>query len=186
MKKLLSILFVFITLNSFSQQFDGVPISGTLPNIIAKFKAKGYVFESTDKTVTTMKGRVANYPIELLIVVTPKTKQVCKVVIYFDKETNWYSLKNQYLKFKDVLIEKYGEYSSNYEFFRKPYFEGDGYEMSAVGLDNVVYSTYWLNTEMMNIVVEIEKYKQVSISYENVELMRVKKNENMEIENNSF
>jgi hypothetical protein len=186
MKKLLTILFAFITFNSFSQQFDGVPISGTLPNIIAKFKEKGDAFISTDKTVTTMKGKVASYPIELLIIVTPKTKQVCKVVIFFAKETNWYSLKSQYLKFKDVLIEKYGEYSNNYEYFRKPYFEGDGYEMSAVGLDNVVYATYWLNTENMNIVVEIEKYKQVSITYENVEMMRIKKNESMEIENDSF
>jgi predicted DNA-binding protein (UPF0251 family) len=58
--------------------------------------------------------------------------------------------------------------------------------MSAVGLDNVVYSTYWLNKDYMNIVVEIEKYKQVSITYENVEMMRIKKNESMEIENNSF
>jgi predicted DNA-binding protein (UPF0251 family) len=39
---------------------------------------------------------------------------------------------------------------------------------------------------MMNIVVEIEKYKQVSITYENVEMMRIKKNESMEIENDSF
>jgi hypothetical protein len=186
MKSLITLVLTFISFSISAQQFDGVPISGTLPNIIAKFKAKGYVFESTDKTVTTMNGKVANYPIELLIVVTPKTKQVCKVVIYFAKETNWYSLKNVYLKFKDVLIEKYGEYSSNYEFFRKPYFEGDGYEMSAVGLDNVVYSTYWLNKDLMNIVVEIEKYKQVSITYENVEMMRIKKNESMEIENNSF
>ena len=133
-----------------------------------------------------MNGRVANYPIELLIVVTPKTKQVCKVVIYFAKETNWYSLKQTYEKFKDVLIEKYGQFDSDYQYFRKPYYEGDGYEMSAVALDNVVYATYWLNKENMNMVVEIEKYKQVSITYENVELMRVKKNESMEIENKSF
>lgn len=186
MKKLLSILLVFISLNSFSQQFDGVPILGSLPNVIAKFKEKGYIFKSTDKTVTTMNGRVANYPVELLIVVTPKTKQVCKVVIYFAKETNWYSLKQVYFKFKDVIIEKYGTFDNEYEYFRKPYYEGDGYEMSAVGLDNVAYSTYWLDKEKMNIVVEITKWKQVSITYENVELMSVKKNESIEIENQSF
>jgi hypothetical protein len=45
MKQFITIAILFISINVFGQQFDGVNISGDLPTAIAKYKGRGYTFE---------------------------------------------------------------------------------------------------------------------------------------------
>ena len=186
MKQLITIAILFISINVFGQQFDGVNISGDLPTAISKYKAKGYTFEKFIDNGAILKGKIAQTPIELFIFVTPKTKKVYKVVGYLDEDISWVSLKSTYNRFHDIITTKYGTPDGNYEDFITPYYEGDGYEMSAVGLEKVNYSAYWLNKLGLNIGVEISKFKQVKITYENYELMKIKREEQSQIESNSF
>jgi hypothetical protein len=186
MKKLILILSMFISFSVNSQSFDGVPISGDLPTAIARYKAKGYTFEKFIDNGAIIKGKIAQTPIELFVFVTPKTKRVYKVVAYLDEEISWVSIKSSYNRFHEIITNKYGIPDGNYEDFTTPYYEGDGYEMSAVGLEKVNYSAYWLNKLGLNVGIEISKFKQVKISYENVELIKIKKIEQSQIESNSF
>lgn len=186
MKQFITIAILFISINVFGQQFDGVNISGDLPTAISKYKAKGYTFEKFIDNGAILKGKIAQTPIELFIFVTPKTKKVYKVVGYLDEDISWVSLKGTYNRFHEIITNKYGTPDGNYEDFTTPYYEGDGYELSAVGLEKVNYSAYWLNKLGLNIGIEISKFKQVKISYENYEMMKIKRIEQSQIESNSF
>ena len=113
---------------------------------------------------------------------TPISKKVWKFAVYLPAQTSWYSIKNQYQAKLSTLKDKYGEPKSSYENFINPYYEGDGYEMSAVTLDKVNYSAFWDN----GISIEISKYKQVKICYENAENSALDDTEKTKIESKVF
>ena len=187
MKKALFIIFLSFAMNfSFSQSFDGVPISGDLPTAVARYKAKGYTLDKYITSGAILNGKILMNNIQLFIFVTPKTKKVYKVVAYLDEDISWTSLKSTYIRFLGILTDKYGNPDGNYESFTTPYYEGDGYELSAVGLEKVNYSAYWLNKAEMNIGVEISTFKQVKITYENKELMSLKRTEQAQLEATAF
>jgi hypothetical protein len=187
-KVILVITIILASTNLFSQSFDGISISGDLPTIVSKFKTKGYQFDKyTENGSAIMKGKIAGiYNVELYIFVTPKTKKVCKVVGYLDKEQTWYNLKNEYEKFVQILTEKYGPADNTYNTFTSPYYEGDGYEMTAIGLEKCIYASIWLHKSNLNLALEISKYKQVKFTYENDENMKIMTSEIAEMQNKSF
>lgn len=185
-KTLLFIAIAFVMNFSFSQSFDGVPISGDLPTAIARFKAKGYTLDKYTSSGVILDGKILSNNIQLFIFVTPKTKKVYKMVAYLDEDISWSSLKYTYMRFLGILTDKYGNPDGSNESFTTPYYEGDGYELSAVGLDKVNYSAYWLNKSAMNLGVEISTFKQVKLTYENKELMSLKRTEQAQIEATAF
>lgn len=186
MKQLITIAILFISINVFGQQFDGVNISGDLPTAIARYKSKGYTFDKLIDNGAILKGKIAQTPIELFIFVTPKTKIVYKIVAYLDEDISWVSLKSTYNRFLDIITNKYGSADGSSEEFITPYYEGDGYELSAVGIEKVNYNAFWINKVGLNVGIEISKFKQVRISYENAEIIKIKRIEQSQIESNSF
>lgn len=188
MKQLFIIAFAFISLqSSYSQSFDGVPISGTLQDAVAKFKSKGYTLKETlEGGGVIMNGKINLQPIELWIFTTATSKKVFKMNVFFDKQLTWVSIKSDYNRYLDVLTSKYGEPDSQYDFFTKPYYEGDGYEMSAISLEKCRYAAFWLNRNNLSIQLLISKYKQVEISYQNDELIELARKEQEIINQKSF
>lgn len=177
MKKLIVIIFTLISSIVNAQSFDGISISGDLPSKIAQYKAKGYTFSQYIKNGAILKGTVAGHRVELYLFTSPKTKIVFKATVYLAKQESWYSLKREYETFVERMEEKYGEPDNHFEFFRDPYYEGDGYELSAVGLEKAVFASFWLNRNNLTIGVSISKYKQVEINYENVKNMEIAQRE---------
>lgn len=183
---ILSFLFAVSFYTVSAQSFDGVPISGDLPTAVAKFKAKGYTIRKYVENGVILDGKVASRNIELFVFVTPKTKKLFKVVAYFDEEISWMSLKSTYEVFYDILTEKYGYPDAKYNKFIDPYYEGDGYELQAVGVEKAIFSSYWFKKDNLTVALEISKYKQVSLTYENNIMMELKKKEQAEIEMRAF
>ena len=189
MKQIIAIIvIVFSSVFASAQSFDGVPISGDLITTITRFKAKGYTLkEYTNTGGAIMLGKVAFSNVELFISVTPKTKKVFKVSVYFDEERTWANLKSVYNKYFDILTEKYGSPDSKYATFETPYYEGDGYEMTAVGAEKCIYFAMWLMPQdNLNVAVKISEFKQVQLIYENAEMIKIKSKEIAELENKSF
>lgn len=186
MKQLL-IAFALLTSTTISaQSFDGVPISGDVNTAISKFKAKGYILEKTFDQAAKMKGRIAGRNIELWIFLTPKTKKVFKMIAYLSTETSWTSLRQTYADLLYPLKNKYGEPDDEETKFITPYYLGDGYELQAVELEKIDYHAYWFRRDNLTVGLEISKYKQVKLIYENNIMMDLKDKEQTEIENNSF
>jgi len=185
--KLLPVLFLLFSLSAFSQSFDGVAIDGELSVAISKYKGKGYELISKEKEIAILKGTAAGKKINLFIFTTPKSKIIFKAVIYLPVHEDWESLKDDYEKYKEILINKYGKPTNIYENFKEPYKEGDGDEMIAVTNKKCEFVAYWLDdTNNTNIAVEISDTKQIQITYENVKNQRIRDKEKLEIEKTVF
>ena len=181
MKKNLTLFFLLLSFFVHGQMFDGVKIDGSLNPKIAQFRAKGYVLVKTfpEGRGASFKGNIAGRPIELLIFTTEKTKVVFKAIVYLPKQQTWEDIKYEYSQFVDIFAQKMGEPDNQFSFFRDPYFEGDGFEMQAVALEKVVYSSFWVNRNNTTIALSISKYKQVEIVYENDRNMELAKSESI-------
>jgi hypothetical protein len=168
MKSLFIALMLTISLFANSQEYNGILIDGDLSTFISKMKAKNYTLRKYVENGAIMDGKVGFNEVEVFIFTTPKTKKVFRLSIYFPKKTTWYSLKSSYNDLLSILTNKYGEPTSQLESFSNPYYEGDGYEMSAVSLEKVNYLAYWRENNNLSLSIEISKYNQVNIVYDNV------------------
>lgn len=164
MKKTTILLALIITsIVSYSQEFLGIKVDGTKESVIAKYKAKGFKISIPPNTnAVTMEGIVDNNKIELLIVSTPITHKVWQIQVYLPKDVLWEDIKRRYNSYFQLLTEKYGSPIQSFNFFKDPYYEGDGFEMSAVKNNKVIYSAFW-----ENISLSISEWQQVCIKYEN-------------------
>jgi hypothetical protein len=185
--KLLPVLFLLFSLSAFSQSFDGVAIDGDLSVAISKYKEKGYELISKEKEIAILKGTAAGKKINLFILTTPKSKIIYRAVIFLPEHEDWQSLKDDYIKYKEILINKYGKPSSIYENFKEPFKEGEGNEMIAVTTKKCQYVTYWFDdTHNTDISIEISDLKQIKITYENSKNSMIREKEKLEIEKTVF
>lgn len=171
-------LFSFFIYSQEHITFKGVPINGTVNSFAQELVKKGCKIKESKGNIITLEGEFVNNTCEIIAVGSHKTNTAWKAIAYLPEETNWYSIKNDYNNLKKIFQQKYGD-GTSYEFFSKPYYEGDGYEMQALTLKKCTYSTYF-EIETGIIVLEISKYKQISIGYEdkiNVEINRKEAND---------
>lgn len=87
------------------------------------YKTQGLAFFANDKIVKV-----------LVRIITP------------DKE-----VISTYRSMKDVLSKKYGSPDNEYEFFKKPYYAGDGYEEQALRLGKATFASVWGKSLMLQI-----------------------------------
>jgi len=188
MKKLLFVLFtVLISTTTFSQSFNGIEIGGKLSDFVSRMKQKGYSYVEQTENGAVMKGTLSGEIVEFWISVTAKTKVIWKLSIYFPENNSWYSINSDYQKMKNTLTEKYGTPDKTFEFFRNPYTEGDGYEMTAVKVEKAFYSSYWVKKDSnYAISLTITKFAQLRISYENVKNSELEESERKQINKTTF
>ncbi|MBP9018142.1 MAG: hypothetical protein BWZ11_00822 [Bacteroidetes bacterium ADurb.BinA395] len=181
LKLLLIILFSVSTFSLYSQEhitFKGIPLKGTINSFAQELVKKGCTIKESKGNLIILKGEFVNETCEIILVGSKKTNTIWKVVAYLPEQTSWYSIKSDYNILKKQFQQKYGD-GESYEFFSDPYYEGDGYEMQALRLEKCTYATYF-KTETGTISLEISKFQQISISYEdkiNVELKRKESDE---------
>ena len=158
-------LFVFgiMSLISFGQEtehlkFMGIPIDGTLTEFTQKLIQKGFKKSDHEQLLT---GKFAQEDAFVYLYYTPQSKKIFGCTVIFNEHTSWNSLKYDYLKFKESLIQKYGNPIKDIHYFSNPYDEGDGYEMTAIQLDKCNYACIW-----NNISIIILTSKNIAIYYE--------------------
>jgi len=178
------------TLSTFGKEipeFLGIEVDGKRDEVIEKFKAKGFIVKGdiNKGPVVAMKGSVGNLNFELNIVSTPKSKIVRKFVVYLPEQSTWNSLLDDYTRFKKTLTDKYGNPQDSFNFFSSPYELGDGYEMTAVAAEKATYAAYW-TLKGYALSIEISKWKQVRIAYENENNSKIAEKEQKDIDSNIF
>ena len=182
MKKVFFLFFILFTTNYlYSQEshieFKGIPLDGTLPSFIKKMEENEFKFEKFPRDyVAMMNGLFTGKYVDIYILSSPKSKTVWKVSAYYTKKELWTSLKSDYKEMVELFEKKYGAPSSHYEFFSKPYYEGDGYELQALRKEKCDYVSFW-DTDKGTIAVEINKWGQIQVGYEDRINQKIKEKE---------
>lgn len=145
--------------------FKGVPMGSNISSFVSQLKSKGFTQVYANDNGVILNGDFAGKSdCQVVILHTKKDKLVWKVAVSFPQISSWYSLKSEYKSFRDSYTEKYGKPKS-YEYFKSPYEEGDGYEMTAVSVGKCTYVSYY-NIPEGYISVEIKDDKCVQVAYE--------------------
>lgn len=182
----LLLFFFAAVLPTFSQEhltFKGIPITGSVESFTKQMESKGFTYLTEVEGGRVFEGKFAGQYAATFVLFSPKTRVVWKVVVSYKAENSWYDLKQKYLNFKRQYTEKYGAPESTHEFFSDPYYEGDGYELTALSQDKCLYSTYYsVDTGMINI--SMSKEGGIDLVYEDkINCNKILKEQESEIEN---
>jgi len=178
---LIAMILAFLLLSTlgFSQEpmkFRNIPLRGTLTEFANQLVKLGYTIEDkTEKDVIIMSGQFANNKCEIILLGTLTSNIIWKVGVYFPKNTSWSSIKREYQDLKEQFTAKYG-IGESFAYFKNPYVEGDGFEMTALKLGKCSYATFW-ESESGIIKLSISKVEQVSVSYEDSVNVKIKDKE---------
>lgn len=143
-----------LNINAQHLKFKGVEITGALSSMVGELKKMGYELISNDGSCAILSGEFANEDCYLSVYATPSSKQVHTIVVSFEKQDNWYSLKADYLKYKKQLREKYNVIPRSTEEFSSPYYEGDGYELQALKKSKCFYfSSFKLEYGTIKVII---------------------------------
>jgi len=192
MKKfLLLILLDFLIVSSLSaQSFNGVPLGRGLSETYQSFLDKGFKPLRSVDGIRYLIGSVDGDKYEIGLVYTPISKKVWKIVVYTMPVSSWDRLKYQHAKFKEILTRNYGEPSSDFWIFQKPYYEGDGFELQAIRKNALLSAVFFQDSQGNHIYMELESYRigqgQVCVSYENKTAQELNKAETRKLESSSF
>jgi hypothetical protein len=129
-----------------------------LTEAIKHLESKGFT-PSIDKTGDiSFRGNLLGHRMDGFALLAGK--RVAKVIVNIQTPDN--KARETYVLLKETLTKKYGQPEISYEYFNKPYYEGDGYEEQAIKLGKGRFVTFWINTP----VLEISEKLTVTISYE--------------------
>nr|DAI83728.1 MAG TPA: hypothetical protein [Caudoviricetes sp.] len=183
MKKVLFLTICFLmAISSFAQEsqhleFKGVPLDGKLSDFVSKLEKKSFVLKEYARDyVAVMKGNFAGDYVTIYVFATPKSKIVWKVAVNYNEKESWSSLKSDYTDMKELFTKKYGKPTEHYEFFSKPYYEGDGYELQALRKEKCHYISFY-KLPLGSVAVEISQFGHIQIGYEDGVNNNLKKKE---------
>lgn len=160
-------IILLTTAAAHGQSLQGVPIAGSLQTCMAGFEKQGFTYVKKNPLGVTMSGKMFDRPVELYIVVTPKTRTVCKVAVYFPKRTDRTILENKYQYLKKILIKALGTPDLQEEKFLDPYKPGTSRESEALTASTDAYSSFWMGKGNTNTILEISEFSQVYMAVEN-------------------
>ena len=156
--------------------FKDIPMDCNLTTYISKLKAKGYKVVLEQEDAAALSGTFAGKDdCTILVFGTATSKIVWKVIVDFPERTTWSALKSEYNTFKESYTNKYGQPES-FEYFSKPYYEGDDYELQALRLKKCTYSSYY-NTPLGYISLQIHKDQYIRVTYEDAINVKIKNDE---------
>ena len=147
MKKILILMvFCLLSIGAIAQEhltFKGIPIDGSLSSFVTKLKTQGFKVMSSDTSFAQLEGNFGGELCTILVNTTKKTGIVYNVCVALPESSSWSSIKNKYEEYKSSLTEKYTKPQSIEE-FKDPYYEGDGYEMTALKTNKCTYISRFL------------------------------------------
>ena len=189
MKKILLTLWTVLIVTFAQAQehmtFKDISMDCDLTTFVSKLEAKGYTTDLIQDNGAALSGDFAGKKdCTILVVCTANSKLVWKVGVKFPERTSWSSLKSEYKSLKESYSKKYG-IPESFEFFSKPYYEGDGYELQALRLEKCHYASFY-NTPAGGISLEINADKRILVTYEDNINIQIKKNEDASVVSNDI
>ena len=179
-KVLATALLCIFCICAFAQEhasFKGITLDQSVNSFNEELKKIGYRYSDKSEfqnfDVFEFKGNFAGMSdCEIWVYGMKNNGIVFKVIVVSDDYEQWYSIKTQYNTIKNAMTDKYGKPENDFHFFSSPYYEGDGYEMSALKQDKCTYAAYW-HINGNTIVVRMHKSKCIHIVYQDDSNMEI-------------
>lgn len=138
--------------------FKGIPIDGHINTFVGKLKSLGFELKTTNGNYASVEGEFGGENREIAIYATKASKTTHQIIVVLEKSDSWSTLKHTYKEYKSLLATKYDKVDS-YEYFSSPYYEGDGYEVSALRLGKCTYMTKYnaANGEISIALIHVDE-----------------------------
>lgn len=167
-------LATFLLIISFSTLANGaayifadIPWESSKAEVTKKLIAKGYVRNTKNSEMNKagdllFDGKLAGENAQLFAIFSKNN--LVKIVI--NLKTSDEDAINSYKKMQETLTGKYGPATNDYNYFKEPYFDGDGYEIQAIRHGKGVFFSIWVGEDGSSLGLEITKVLTVKIGYE--------------------
>lgn len=121
-------------------------IKGHQDSFIKRFsEGKGFFQVQVIDNKPTLRGKIKDDSVSLLLYVSPHTQRVYQVDIRFQPFTKWKKAKKFYLNHLKSYKAKYGVVNVSKREFQKPYCDGGGKEFEALKEGKATFSDDWGN-----------------------------------------
>ena len=128
----------------FAQRIAMLDIKGHRDSFIQRFsKGKGFFQVKDLDNKPTLRGKIKDDSVDLLLYVSPQTQRVYQVDVRFQSFDKWKKAKKFYLNHLKGYQSKYGEVKVSKREFEKPYCDGGGKEFEALKMGKAVFSDDW-------------------------------------------
>lgn len=117
-------------------KFKGIPVNGTVQQVRAKIINAGFVPDGEP-----LVGKFAGLKVKVYVGGDDETNLAYSVIVVSDEEKSWDTLKQKYLKVRELYIQKYGEPTKDMQTFGDPYYEGEGDELEATECNKCFYNS---------------------------------------------
>ncbi len=145
--------------------FKGIPLDGNLSTFVGKLKADGCNLIYSNDNAAILSGNFSGEERKIVIYASKSTKTVYQAVVLLEISDSWSLLKNTYNDYKNILTSKYGK-GESCQFFSNPYYDGDGYEMTAIRASKCTYYTeYKLTNGTILLIITDISGGTVALSY---------------------
>ena len=143
--------------------FKNVEIGGCIDDVLVELQNSGYTILDRGKEGALLGGSFAGESnCQILVSLSEFINEVESITVMLPESLSWWTLKATYENFKEKLTRKYGHPESIEQFY-DPYYEGDGYEITALENQKAFYSSKF-NADKGYIRVSIGA-NRVYISY---------------------
>lgn len=149
--------------------FADVPWGAGKSDVVKALTAKGYIRTSNtaiDKNGDLLfEGKLVGEKAQIVALFSGDILAKIKVnLMTADKDAI-----AVFKRMKNVLSEKYGAPSKDFEFFQNPYYDGDGYETQAIRLGKGHFTSVWEDGGKESLLLEITEALTVHVNYESAE-----------------
>lgn len=121
--------------------FKDVEIGGCIDDVLVELQNSGYTILDRGKEGALLGGSFAGESnCQILVSLSEFINEVESITVMLPESLSWWTLKATYENFKEKLTRKYGHPESIEQFY-DPYYEGDGYEITALENQKAFYSS---------------------------------------------
>lgn len=152
------LLFISSVSRAESPTFADIQWGASKDDVRKQLTVKGFSPGALDKDGDfTFEGSLVGYKAQGLALFADN--RIAKIIVRIITPDN--KTIDTYRSMKDVLLKKYGAPTNDFEFFNKPYYDGDGYETQAIRVGKATFACFW-----SGVHVEIHESLTVQVIYE--------------------
>lgn len=141
--------------------FADIPWGTPAKEVQSLLSSKGYAFQRVDQEGDYLfKGTVQGTAAVVWALMSEGKLAKISVTL----ETRDQDARRIFENMKGILIGKYGKPKQAFHFFERPYYEGDGYEQSAIKLGKGHFSAFW--GEDSALMIQLTDRLTVAVGYQ--------------------